>query len=62
MILLIYLYFRITINLTYYALTLTSTSLAGNMYLNFFLNGLMEYIACFVEMIMLQRYMELYKL
>ncbi|XP_022330062.2 organic cation transporter protein-like [Crassostrea virginica] len=45
----------VTINLTYYALTLTSTSLAGNMYLNFFLNGLMEYIACFVEMIMLQR-------
>ena len=29
------------------------------MYLNFFLNGLMEYIACFVEMIMLQRYRDL---
>lgn len=45
----------ITINLTYYALTLTSTSLAGNMYMNFFLNGTMEYVACFVEMFMLQR-------
>lgn len=45
----------ITINLTYYALTLTSTSLAGNMYLNFFLNGSMEYVAGFVEMFMLQR-------
>ncbi|XP_048736819.2 organic cation transporter protein-like [Ostrea edulis] len=45
----------IVITLTYYALTLTSTTLAGNKYLNFFLSGAVEYISCFVEVFMLQR-------
>ncbi|XP_048736820.2 organic anion transporter 3-like [Ostrea edulis] len=45
----------LTNSLTYFALTLTSTTLAGNRFLNYFFSGAVEYIACFLEYIMMKR-------
>lgn len=45
-----------TDSLTYFSLTLTSTSLAGNRFLNFFLSACMEYLSLVIEYPMLRRY------
>ncbi|KAK3096477.1 hypothetical protein FSP39_000576 [Pinctada imbricata] len=45
----------VTNSLTYYALTLTSTSLAGNRFLNYLLSGLVEYPAALLQFLMLKR-------
>lgn len=45
-----------TVTLTYYSLTLTSTSLVGNRFLNFFFSVCVEYIALFIEYPMLFRF------
>ncbi|XP_062595386.1 organic cation transporter-like protein, partial [Saccostrea cucullata] len=49
-----FLTFRVTNTLTYFGLTLTSTSLAGNRYLNFFLSVCVEYIGGILEFLMLR--------
>lgn len=50
------LYVRLTDSLVYFGLTLAATSLAGNRFLNYFLNGAVEYVACFLEYHMMKRY------
>lgn len=45
----------VTNTVTYFGLTLTSTSLAGNRFLNFFLSSIVEYIAVICEFLMLRR-------
>lgn len=45
----------LTVTLTYYSLTLTSTSLAGNRFLNFFFSAGVEYLAVIIEYPMLLR-------
>ncbi|XP_062595358.1 organic cation transporter protein-like [Saccostrea cucullata] len=44
----------VTNTVTYFGLTLTSTRLAGDRYLNFFLSSFVEYIAVILEYIMLR--------
>ncbi|XP_055998240.1 organic cation/carnitine transporter 2-like [Ostrea edulis] len=44
----------VTNTVTYFGLTLTSTSLAGDRFLNFFLSAVVEYIAAILEYIMLR--------
>lgn len=46
----------ITNTLTYFGLTLTATSLAGNRFLNFFLMACVEYISFALECIMLNKF------
>lgn len=47
--------FRIANSLTYFGLTLTATSLAGNRFLNFFFMACVEYISLALEFFMLKR-------
>lgn len=46
----------VTNTLTYFGLTLTSTSLAGNRFLNFFFMACVEYISLALEFFMLKRF------
>ena len=48
--------FRVTDSLAYFALTLTSTSLAGDRFLNFFLSSVVEYPTVIVEYFGLSRW------
>ena len=45
---------RLTNTVTYFGLTLNSTSLAGDRFLNFFLSSIVEYIAVILEYCMLR--------
>lgn len=47
--------FRITNTLTYFGLTLTATSLAGNCFLSFFFMACVEYISFALECFMLNK-------
>ena len=49
-------YFRITNDLTYYALTFTSSTLAGNRYLNYFLMAIMEFPPSIIMFFLINRY------
>lgn len=50
------LYVRMTDSLVYFGLTLAASTLAGNRFLNYFLSGAVEYVACFLEYHMMKRY------
>ncbi|KAK3097972.1 hypothetical protein FSP39_014956 [Pinctada imbricata] len=47
----------VTDSLTYYGLTLTSTSLAGDRFVNYLITALVEYPAVFIEFFILNRYL-----
>ena len=47
-------YFRFVNSLVYYGLSLSTAELAGDRYVNFFISGVVEFIAYFITIFVLQ--------